>query len=353
MTAVLYVVVAALVLGVFMGTWGFRGDNPRYGFDALIDRSAARPFCYRVLSPAIVRAAADRLPERVIEAHRQWFLNRSSLLRYRQEGERWDLTKAVRWHVAYIYLFVCLVGVELVGRRLVRVYLPTSAVAADLAPALSLLFLPLTFCYGGYLYDIPEILLLLACLVVIGEGRWWALYPVFALTLLNKEADVVVLAYVFALGLRRMPLRRLTLRLCLLAALALAVFFTVHTLCAHGPPGSAARLNLADNLRFWTSPETYLATFSPVSPLIRLPRGANLINLLALALVLTLAWRDLPPDLRRLTAIVLPLEACLLVLFGYHDEIRALAPAFPVVALNGLFAARRVFLRVAPSRETG
>jgi len=349
--AALYIVTAGYVLGVFMNTWGFRGNEARYGTEALVSRTAPRPFSQRVLSPAIVRAGADLVPRGLVTTHADWLLHRSPLLRYLKRGDSLSLAQSVRYHVAYVYLFLCLLGVLLLARRLVQRFFAGSPLAADLAPAIALLFLPLTFIYGGYLYDFPELVFLLACFVLIEEGRWWALYPVFALALLNKEADILILVYAAVLGARQSPRAQLIKRLAGLAAVAAACLVYIRVQCL-GVPGPPAELRLADNLRYWLRPATYLGSFSPIAPLIRLPLGANVLNLCALALGLKLAWRELPRRLQHLTIVLLPLEACLLLAFGYREELRALAPTFPVLFLVGLFAARRVY-RVAIARGTG
>jgi len=88
----LFVVAASHVLGVFMSTWGFRGDDPRYDINALLERSALRSFSQRLLSPVVVRVSVDMIPERLTDTHADWLLAESPLLKYRQPGESWDLT---------------------------------------------------------------------------------------------------------------------------------------------------------------------------------------------------------------------------------------------------------------------
>ena len=348
----LYVAVGAYVLGVFMTTWGFRGNEARYGIEALVGRTAPRPYSQRALSPAIIRAGADLVPHGLVAAHADWLLHRSPLLRYLKRGETWNLSQSLRYHVSYLYLFLCLLGVQLLARRLVRLYFPTSPLAADLAPAVALLFLPLTFICGGYLYDFPELVFLLACFILIEEGRWWALYPVFALALLNKEADALILVYAAVLGARHSSRSQLIKRLAALGALTAACLLFIRLQCL-GSAGPPAELRLAENLRYWTRPAAYLGSFSPIAPLVRMPLGANILNLCALALALKLAWRELPRRLQRLTAVLLPLEACLLLAFGYREELRALAPAFPVLFLVALFAALRVYRAAAARAGVG
>ena len=87
-----WLVVFTLVLGSgvtmmeahsFVAKWGFKGDHPRDGLVAMMDGTAARPFVYRRLTPAIVRGVTDRalahLPPRALD----YMVTNSALERYR------------------------------------------------------------------------------------------------------------------------------------------------------------------------------------------------------------------------------------------------------------------------------
>ncbi len=335
--ALLYVIASAVVLDAFLGQWGFRGDNPKFGFRALLTFEAERPFAYRVLSPLLVEGVARAIPPALLERHRRWLQESTPLLRYRRPGESWTLWKSVRWHVAYGYLLACLLGVLLTGRSLTRSMHPGCALASDVGPAVALLFLPLTFHLGGYLYDFPELLLLSICLLLAWRGRWVAFHLALALALLNKETGVFAIAYAAGMVGHRFPPRRTALLLGGQLVLAAAILGGIRLTLAENP-GLSAWPMLPMNLLFWMDPRNYLRFIEPIAPLVPLPRGANVLTLALLAGLCSAGWSRSHAGLRRSFVFAAAGSIALLLAFGFLDEIRVLAPAFPplyVLAWNG------------------
>jgi hypothetical protein len=341
-----YVFVAALVLQSFMTLWGFRGETSPFGFQRMLDHTAERPYVYRVLSPEIIKAGAALLPEGLVSERQDFLLEHSPLLQYRRPGERWSLEKSTRWHVAYFYLFACLIGVLFAARALTARACDVSPLFADFAPVVALLCLPVTFHFGGYMYDFPELLLLLLCLLMIVTGRLAWYYPLYLLAILNKESNVLIPAFFLAFLWDRMPRRSLVIHLGVQLlvgwslVLALRFAFLENT-------GSQALFVLPLNLLFWTSPEAYWQFITPYAPLISVPRGANLITLFVVGFVLIWRWSEKPAAFRRLVLLSAVCTLPLFVFFSFLDEIRALSIMFPGIYLMACFTVNDVYGRVA------
>jgi hypothetical protein len=319
-----YVLVCSFVLDAFMARWGFRGDDPRYGLNALVERTATRPYVYRLLSPLLVETGVELVPERWVHAHQDWLLRDSPLLEYRKPGESWSLEKSLRWHVAYAYLFATLFGALLALRGLTARFLPGEPLLRDYAPALAVLFLPLTFQLGGYLYDFAELLFLALLLALAQARRWTAFTAVFALAVLNKESDLLALLYPIAFTWRDRPRREVLSRAALHALVGGAIVIGLRFVY-HDRGGSPTEWWLPQNVLFWLDPRSYLATFSPIAPLIRLPQPSNVVLLLLAAVGVLWHWQEKPRGLRDVliaaTAVTLPL----LLAFGYTNEVRSLS----------------------------
>jgi hypothetical protein len=340
----IYVIVSAVVLNAFMTRWGFRGDAANHGFVQMLEHDAHRPFSYRVLSPAIVNAGAALVPARLRTRWQPWLLEQSPLLRYRAPYESWNPDKALKWHVAYAYLFACLLAVLFAARALARASIPASKLFSDYAPALALLLLPLTFLRGGYFYDFPELVFLFACTLFAAQGRFTAFAILYPLAILNKESNILLLISLLAFAASRLPRRTLLMLAGSQFAIGV-VLVAIVRFAFRDAGGGTTQPWFPLNVLFFLSPEWYAKFFSPYAPLIPLPRGINLISLALLAFVVLWRWPQKPIELRRLLLLTGAVTLPLYVLFGFLDEIRALSLVFPAIYLLGCHSVDDLYRR--------
>jgi len=349
LTAV-YVFTAAFVLNAFMVQWGFRGENSPFGFERLLDHSAERPYVYRVLSPTVINAVAAVIPETLVADGRKWLLDESPLLRYKRPGESWSVEKSKKWHVAYFYLFACLLGILVAARVLTRAVCDVTPLFADFAPSVALLFLPLTFHFGGYLYDFAELALMLLCLLALVKSRLIWFYPVYLLAILNKESNVLISFFFLAVMYDALPRKKLLAHFAAqvtigaLIVLALRIAFLDNG-------GSQALLSFPLNVLFWSSPKAYWSFITPYAPLILVPRGANLISLFLLAFMVLWSWNQKPGAVRRLVLLSAACNLPLFLLFAFLDEIRNLSITFPAIYLVGCHTVNDVYGRLTVDRQ--
>jgi hypothetical protein len=340
--AAVYVFVSALVLDAFMTLWGFRGEQSPFGFERMLDHTAQRPYVYRVLSPELIGLGAGLVPDALVEAHEEWLLEGSPLLQYRRPGERWTLDKSVKWHVAYFYLFACLVAALFTARSLTAEMLGVSRLFADYAPAVALLFLPLTFHWGGYLYDFPELLLLLLCTLALARSRLDWFYPLYLLAILNKESNVLLASFFVAFAWDRMPRRRLLSHLAVQMVVGWSLVLALRLAFLENE-GAQALFFFPLNLQFWLSPGSYWKFIDPYAPLVWVPRGANLITLFVVGFIVLWDWRRKPPVLRRLLLLSAAVNLPVFLLFSLADEVRALSLVFPALYLLGCWTVSEVY----------
>jgi hypothetical protein len=330
--ALVYLLTSAFVLDAFMRTWGFRGDHPRFGFERLLDHTADRPFVYRVLSPWIIETAASQVPERVVERAEDFLLRDSTLLRYRFAEESWSVDKSLRWHMAYAYLLAAMLATLGAMRWLGRIFFPGCGLFTDYAPVVAFLVLPISFHLGGYVYDFPELFFLMLAVALIAQRRWLLFYPLLVLAVLNKESNLLVALFTPALLWDVLPRRRLAahflVQLALGTGLCLALWMTFR-----GNPGGPVEFWLGENLRLWLDWRTYLATFSPVAALVRVPLPGNLLTFVVFGFGAFWHWRTKPAPLRRLVVAMLAVNVPLLLAFSLHNEIRNLSLAWPALYL--------------------
>jgi hypothetical protein len=331
-TVLLYVIVASLVVGTFAARWGFRGDSPHWGLEKMLAFKAERPFAYRVLSPAIVNTGIAMLPDGYVAGREEWLTTKTPLLRYRHRNESWTLEKSVAWHVAYLYIFASLLIALYAARAVTTVAGPPSPLLVDIAPAVALLFLPLTFQFGGYLYDFPELALLFLCLLAALRERWWLYYAAFVAAVLNKESNALILVYFVAVAWDRMDRRALLRHVAVQLVIGATIVIGLRTVFAENGGGST-QFWFPLNVLFWLQPETYLRFDSPYAPVIPVPRTANLFSLFLLFVLVKTGWKYCPPTVRRLGLFSAVVNVPLFLVWGFLDEVRALSLTFPALYL--------------------
>lgn len=331
-----YQLVSSFAFEEHMERWAFLGDGEKAGLEHLIDRTGYRPLVYRVASPFIVGVVSDVALKRLPPGVQDFLVSRSPALEYRWSDESWNERKAVRFHVAYLYTFLAYFAVILAGRYLLISARIGSRLFQDIAPAVALCFIPLTQHYGAYIYDMPELMLLLLATAFALQGRWWLYYPVFVLAVLNKESNVVLGVTVGAVWLFTYSPSRLAAHAAAHAALGLALLIAVRGAFAESP-GVAAVWAFPSNIQFWTSVGAYTELISGPAALIPVPNGANMINI-GLALFGMFAyWKVKPSWLRRLVIFMAGVNAVLQLLWAMADELRNLSLMFPALFLATCF----------------
>lgn len=324
----LYVLVSSAVLDAFVEQWAL-GDRWRPSrLSRTLDFETPRPIVYRVLTPWIVNGVSALLPE----AMRTALAERARNLRRRYPGLREG--NDVEYGVAYYLTFLALLGTLLVWRANLLVLDRGSPLLAGAAPPLAMLAWPLAFMEGGFLYDAPELLLVSLALGFFLRSRWLGFYAVLPLCVLNKEADVVLPIWFVAAYLIDRDRRSLVRHGLISLAVAAPPFLLVRWWFRDAPALPITPRLWRLHLDFLLEPSTYWSWFEPYASHVRLPQGFNVFNLLVLAAIVVLAARA-----RRLHLVLAIFAVTVLVflpfflIYGYRDEIRVFAPAFPALVL--------------------
>lgn len=321
----LYAVVALVVLSAFLARWGLRDEHPRYGFERVLTFTADRPWAYRPLSPAIVGAAT-----------RVWMAATGDPAPARPGGSEleraeWSGFVARARKVAILYMFVCIVALQFAMGALARAVFPGYPRAlGDLLPAAVLLFSPLVFRHGGYLYDFAEWLIVALAVTAIVRDHWARFYALLVLGVLNKESNLLLVGYLALMRWDSLPRPRLWRHLAVASTIALATWVAVR-IWASGNAGSPAEWWLLKNLRFWTDPGSYLLRTQFYG--FGVPNLTHVASLLALTVLCAYHWADKPAAVRRAFVVMVPLNLALVLAAAYTDEMRNMSIAFPAIHL--------------------
>ncbi|PIU42411.1 MAG: hypothetical protein COS99_00335 [Candidatus Omnitrophica bacterium CG07_land_8_20_14_0_80_42_15] len=115
-TVLIYLIVALIILNSFMGKWGVgsygkmppcNNSIPTYTLFGMLDRTAEKPWIYRILMPTIVNLTTSLIPEEVLISKKEFFTKNSPLIKYIKTKGNWELKPIVKYHVVYIYLYLC------------------------------------------------------------------------------------------------------------------------------------------------------------------------------------------------------------------------------------------------------
>jgi hypothetical protein len=256
-----------IMIGIEARAWSLD-----YGLIQMLAWTANRPFCYRVLAPAIIDVLAR-------------FIGQTPAIMLVQFAACVGLSVIV-WELA-----------ALVRRRW-------------LAWAVTLLgIVPLTW-QTVQVYDMPVMALWALALLLMVRRQWAWLWPVFILACLAKETAALMVLVFAGVAWDRMERRRLfgiaggLAAIWVVIRLGLMVIFVGHS-------GEDMQMNLVYQLR-------YLPIYA--------------VFTMFIGLVLWRSWKAQPEVLQR-AVLILPVFAGLYMVGGTVGEIRIFGELFPVLTL--------------------
>lgn len=331
-TCLIYWVSASAVLDSFSSHWAF-GDKWRQSrFHRAVNYTVRPPFVYRVLTPWMVNSISDALPEAV----RARLAARTADLRKRY-GLRDE--NDVEYAVAYYLMLLAYLGTLVVWRANLKFLGHGGPVFWTFAPPLGLLLLPMTFMQGGFIYDPAELFLTSLALHFLLRRRWPWFWLVFAVAVLNKDANILLPVWLLAvLAVERdwrAFLRRSAVAVAVGSPIILSVrwFFRDRTQSAFQPMWK-------ENLTYLMDPRSYWSGFDVYATHVPAPEGFHLLNLVFLGLLLAAVWRVEPlREVRLIFLCTVLVYLPFFLLYGYRDEIRVFGPSFAaffLLAANGI-----------------
>lgn len=333
-----YFIVSAVVLQLFMMEFGF-GDAKHtwLNFDRYLKHQANRPYVYRVLTPSIINTLTWLVPDVVrdrIEGAESADNESALALKIREVKTiyNWRDGRTVERIVGNVFLFCNLFIILLLLRHITKQIYDFSPLVNDLAPVIALPFLAFSFLNSGFMYDFPEIALALACFALVLRGNWIAYYLCYVLACLNKETGVLILIYFLTLQVGRMPMKKVAVHAALHLAMGGAVVLSVRAAFADYP-GSPVEFHLWENLRFLSSPRTFLQFTDNYALLIPVPRSYNVLNLALFLPLVFIGWKSKPHRIRIQFLAMVAVLTPLYIVWGVSDEIRVFYLTLPTLYL--------------------
>lgn len=201
----LYILFSLFALVHFLASshLGDRYDNTR--FESMLNGTAARPFVYRALVPAAVRAVQHVTPnwfeKHVNKKMRHWMTDRRNFqlkAQYPWIGATFDKAKVYPRLVATLLIYMTLCGYMFMMFRLGAVLFPDDGLIRWCAPLLGALTISAFNHPWQYIYDIPVLFLSAACLYAIAADKIKMYLVFFLLACFNRET-ILFMVPIFAL----------------------------------------------------------------------------------------------------------------------------------------------------------
>jgi hypothetical protein len=329
----LYLIVSSFVLLAFMEKWELSTDDPNFGFLDAINHTSKKPWAYRVLSPATINLISAILPVSAKQEVAEFLAARSSrLLKYPKilNNPSWTAEVYFKYQLMYLSLFVSLFAVLVVFRSLTRAILGHDGFLPDVAPAMGLLFLPLTFYQGGYYYDFPELMFMGLVLMLMLKRKWVLYHFVFALSILNKESNVLLVMFYIVMMYKAISDKEFCLHLLLQGVIGMVTFGATRFIFWDSP-GMAVEHHFYRNLDYLLTPQNYISFTGIYAPMVPVPTPSNLLLVIFLVALIYYGWKKTPIRIRTLFLISSAVNIPLVLLFGWVEEARNYSFMFPAL----------------------
>jgi hypothetical protein len=277
-----------------------------------LEGTAERPYVYRELVPLLARGLSPLIPPSLAGTFSSAPFPIRKTFEALSEGGYSREAAAV-----LVLIFVSLVGFAYAQRYFLRILGMTSSREQFILPLLAqILILPFTI-FFGYIYDIPQVLLITVCLAFVLERRWVGYFFVLALASLNKETSVLVILVFVIFYWSRLP-RTAFISLFLVQTAIYASIRAILLYIYRDNPGAQMLMTLKTHYeQYVVYPPSILITLVFFVPLVYLMRRG---------------WKRKHPFLQA-GSVMFVLLIGLFFIAGMPVEFRVLLDALPIVAI--------------------
>ena len=327
----LYLAIALSVLALFYSRLETHG--PHLDLGSALERSAKRPYVYRVLYPEIIRGvsrASDAVIAAVGPSVQNPFDGVGNRIFEEVGGAPEARPYATEYGVHFVLSLFCLLGFAIVLRGMTQAVYPSyPRFVADLAPLIAVSLIPVVFFREANLfYDPLTWFLFSLCFLFILRRRHAAYLTLFPLAVIHKETAILLVILFFLKERGALSKSRLlvltTTQLIVFAVLKLALNYAFRA-----NPGAVAESHIPYNLSSFQDPIFYVKTL-----LVVVPFGA----------LIAYHWAQKDRFLRHGFLLTLIPMITLAFTFGVLGEFRDYYEIYPLIYLLALPTVLAIFV---------
>ena len=249
---------AAGFCGFFL-KWAFREDSPDWGFQAMMENSAKKPFIHRQLAPVIVKKTVELFPEQTKEKLSKNLLEKKHIeKRFAQANipEKYLLEYYLMFAICFLSFFAAIWILKSLLTEILQ-----DKFSATLAASFFALIFPFFEVLGGYYYDCLEILFLFLAAKFALHGNFLGIFILAPIATWNKESFFFFLATLYPLTRKNFDFKKsaaITLTSIFLSGLA--YLFVQQTFINN--PGDMADSRIFEHLEMIFDISSYFLTDS-------------------------------------------------------------------------------------------
>lgn len=345
-TLLVVLIASANITNSVLLRWGFKDRQPierytnSFSLVGMMDGTAPRPFVFRAQIAMALKQLAMALPQEKVERLHRSITRYDSLRSAYFPGipdKHWTPITSLTYHLMYLLVTLSVMGalwlIHCIG---LQQGLSWSR-ALGLTVAFSFVY-PLTFQQGAFYYDFFELLAAMALVHGWWAGRFWQVGLAVALGSINKETFFFLIAALWWLAPTQPHRHR---RWTWLAPMLLVSLYARSVITETGTVGPTVEQHLSANLGFWINPLSWLSFDNITAKGVLTPSIQNPLMLTPLMTLLITGWKNSPGPVRSHAAAIMAILLPLFLAFGYKDEFRALALAFPALVMLGAHATQK------------
>lgn len=304
----------------FFAKWAFRDGASGFGFTAMIEETAKRPFVHRQLLPQTVKLITAALPDQIKEKLTTK-LNKNHSIEKRFAQAHIPKHYAIEYNLMYGLCFLAFFTSIWVLRSLLCEIVQDKVVGTLGAMFFALIF-PFLEVLGGYYYDILEVLFMFLSARFALHGNWLGLIILTPIAESNKESFLFFLLTLYPLARMHFDCKKaamLTLGTAFLAGLTYLYIRQMYV----GNPGDMADWRIKDHMKSIFHIAGYFYTTS----IYGLPLGLGMFlpHMICVYWIIRKAWHYLTDAWKNHAKIALVINGILYFLFVLPNEIRDLS----------------------------
>jgi len=331
------IVSSAGYCGFFL-KWAFREDASNFGFQAMIENTAKKPFIHRQLVPVVSKSVVEVIPQQTKEKLSTKLLDKKHI------GKRFAQSNipekyALEYYVMFIICFLGFFAAIWILRSLLCEVLQDKVVGTLGASLFALLF-PFFEVLGGYYYDCLEVLFLFLAARFALHGNFLALLIVTPLATWNKESFFFYLLTLYPLTRQKFDCKKsvaITLGSMFVSGLA---YLYVRQMFI-GNPGDMADSRIFEHLENIFDIGSYLQTDSVYG--LALPARMFFMYIVFVVWLVKNYWQKLSAEWKLHAEFALVINGILYWLFVVPGELRDLSMLYISLMILTSYFLRDIF----------
>ena len=333
--------------GFFM-KWSFRDDpGSQFGFVAMMENTANRPFIHRQLYPVVVKSTVEMIPQRTRDKLSARLIEKQHIERRFAKAhipEKYVLEYYVMFSLCFLSFFaaICIL-------RSLLCKVTSDKVAGTLGAMLFALIFPYFEVLGGYYYDIGEVLFMFMAANFAVRGKVIALLILAPIATWNKESFFFFLATLYPLTRQYFNTKKsaaITLGSIFLAGLA---YLYVREMFA-GNPGDAADGRLIEHFENLFDIKSYFLTDSIYG--VPLLSRVFFLHVIYVIFIVKTSWNNLSKAWKTHAKIAAVINGALYFLFVVPGELRDLSMLYTSLMILTSYFIRGIFIENYSKKET-